>query len=184
MAWLPVYLIEAHHFSLKQMGLGAAIPELGFAFGNIFCGVVCDYLIAKGLAGSKSRAWFGAMGLIVCSLALYLTGMSTQKWMIVAWLTVALMALGGTLNASWSTCIDVGGKFTGTVTGWMNFCGNIIGAMAPLSTAWIAVHYGWRTAIFVTALTGILGAFIWIFVKPDVRLKSCEPELSQSAIGA
>lgn len=181
MAWLPVYLIEAHHFSLKQMGFGAAIPELGFAFGNIFCGVFCDYLIGKGLATSKSRAWFGAMGLLVCCLGLYLTGMSEDKWMTVVWLTVALSSLGATLNASWATCIDVGGQFTGTVTGWMNFCGNIIGAAAPMCTAWIATRYGWRTAILATASTGIIGAVIWIFVKPDVRLKGSEPEPVKAA---
>jgi ACS family glucarate transporter-like MFS transporter len=181
MAWLPVYLMEAHHFSLKQMGFGAAIPELGFAAGNIFCGLACDYLIARGLLGSKSRAWFGGIGLVLCTVGLCLTAMSADKWMTVVWLTVALFSLGATLNASWSSCIDLGGKFTGTVTGWMNFWGNIIGAAAPMVTAWIATHYGWRSAILATASTGIIGAIIWIFVKPDVCLRGCGPEIAKAA---
>jgi ACS family glucarate transporter-like MFS transporter len=177
MAWLPVYLMEAHHFSLKQMGFGAAIPELGFAFGNIFCGLVCDYLIAKGLLDAKSRAWFGGVGLVLCGLGLCLTAMSLTKWVTVGWLTFALFSLGATLNASWSSCIDLGGKYTGTVTGWMNFWGNIIGAAAPTTTAWIAIRYGWRSAILATASTAVIGAIVWIFVKPEIPLpqESLEP---------
>jgi ACS family glucarate transporter-like MFS transporter len=52
-AWLPLYLLEAHHFSLKQMGFTATVPEFGYALGNIFCGVACDYLIGRKLAGAK-----------------------------------------------------------------------------------------------------------------------------------
>ena len=78
-AWLPVYLLEAHHFSLKQMGFAAALPELGFAVGNLLCGVISDRLIAKKIVGSKARAWFGAAGLLLCCLALYLTAVSEDQ---------------------------------------------------------------------------------------------------------
>jgi sugar phosphate permease len=55
----------------------------------------------------------------------------------------------------------------------MNFWGQFIGGgLGPLLIAWIASRYSWRTAIFFTALVGIIGATSWIFVKPDVPLKS------------
>jgi ACS family glucarate transporter-like MFS transporter len=171
-AWLPVYLLEAHHFSLKQMGFAAALPELGFAVGNLLCGVISDRLIAKKIVGSKARAWFGAAGLLLCCLALYLTAVSEARWMTVIWLSFALFFLGFPMNSSWTTCTDISaGKFTGTITGWMNFCGNIIGGAAPMVTAWIATQYGWRAAILATASAGIIGAIFWLFVKPDVPLK-------------
>jgi dipeptide/tripeptide permease len=53
----------------------------------------------------------------------------------------------------------------------MNFCGNLVGASAPVITGWIATKYGWQAAIFTTAAAGVIGAVIWIFVKPDVPLK-------------
>jgi ACS family glucarate transporter-like MFS transporter len=171
LAWLPVYLLEAHHFSLKQMGFAAALPELGFALGNIFCGVFSDYLIGKRLAGAKSRAWFAGMGLLLCCGGLYVTALAGTKWMTILWLTFALSSLGATMNASWTICADVAGKFAGTVSGWMNFCGNLVGASAPVVTGWIATKYGWQAAILTTAAAGIIGAVIWIFVKPDVPLK-------------
>ena len=165
-AWLPVYLLEAHQFSLKQMGFWAALPELGFAFGTIACGVAGDYLIGKGFAGSRSRAWFGGLGLLVCGLALALTAVAGQKWSTLAGLTIALMALGFTITSSWTSCTDIAGKFSASVSGWMNFWGNLVGGAGPIITAWVATHYGWQAAIFVTASTGLIGALCWLFVKP------------------
>jgi ACS family glucarate transporter-like MFS transporter len=75
------------------------------------------------------------------------------------------------MNASWTICADVAGKFAGTVSGWMNFCGNLVGAAAPVITGWVATKYGWQAAILATAAAGIMGAGIWIFVRPDVPLK-------------
>ena len=61
----------------------------------------------------------------------------------------------------------MGGQFAGSVSGWMNFWGNIGGVLAPTVTAWIATTYGWQTALVITAISGVLGAAAWFFVKPD-----------------
>jgi ACS family glucarate transporter-like MFS transporter len=169
-AWLPVYLLEAHRFSLKQMGFFAALPELGNAVGLIGGGVLGDYLIGRGLA-TRSRAWFGGMGLLFCGIGLALTAVSSQKWTTLVCLTFALMSLGVTINFSWTSCMDLGGKFSATVAGWMNTWGNLIGGAAPIITAWIATHYGWQAAMFVTASTGLIGALCWIFVTPHKPLQ-------------
>jgi len=49
----------------------------------------------------------------------------------------------------------------------MNFWGNIGGVLAPSVTAWVATTYGWQAALAVTAVSGIAGAVLWLFVKPD-----------------
>jgi ACS family glucarate transporter-like MFS transporter len=171
LAWLPVYLLEGHHFSLKQMGLFAAIPELGYAVGNILCGALSDLLIGKGWAGSRSRAWFGGVGLLLCCAGLYMTAIVDGKTETILWLTFALASLGATMNAAWTSCADMAGKFAGTVSGWMNFCGNVFGAAAPLITGLVVTKYGWKAAIMATAAAAIVGAVFWIFVKPDIPLK-------------
>jgi ACS family glucarate transporter-like MFS transporter len=133
--------------------------------------VLSDYLIGRGLAGAKSRAWFGGLGLLFCCIGLYLTAVAGSKGTTVMWLTFALACLGATMNASWTICADVAGKFAGTVSGWMNFCGNLVGAAAPVITGWVATKYGWQAAILAAAAAGIMGAAIWIFVRPDLPLK-------------
>jgi MFS transporter, ACS family, glucarate transporter len=170
-AWLPVYLLEAHHFSLKAMGFAAAIPELSFAIGNVICGLATDYVIGRKLATSKVRAWFGGLGQLMCCLGLYMTAISDGKVPTIFWLSVALAFLGFSMNSSWTSASDLGGKFSGSVSGWMNFLGNLIGGMAPIIVAWVATGWGWKAAILVTALSGIVGATCWAFVRPDRPLK-------------
>jgi len=171
LAWLPVYLMEAHHFSLKEMGFGAILPEAGYAVGNMLCGTACDYLIGKKNATAKARAWFGGVGMVFCCLGLCLAAVAETKLMTLVGLTFALTCLGLNMNAVWTTCSDIGGKYTGTVTAWMNSVGNIVGGAAPVITAWIVTGYGWRPAILVAAGTGIIGGIFWIFVRPQTAIK-------------
>ena len=171
-AWLPVYLLEAHHFSLKAMGFAAAIPEGSFALGNIVCGLLTDYLIGNKLATSKARAWFGGIGQLMCCFGLYMTAISEGKVATIFWLSVALAFLGFSMNSTWTSASDLGGKFSGTVSGFMNFLANIIGGLAPIIVAWVATGWGWKAAILVTALSGIIGAIAWVFVRPHRPLRS------------
>jgi ACS family glucarate transporter-like MFS transporter len=171
--WLPVYLLEAHHFSLKQMGLASAFVFAGPALGGLTGGVIADRVIRKGRGPAKIRAWLGGIGLLLCCCGLYLTAVSANRYVTVMWLALSLACMGFSFNASWATCTDIGGRFAGTVTGWMNFWGQLIGGgLGPVLIAWIASHYSWRAAILVTATMGIIGAISWIFVKPDIPLKN------------
>ncbi|MGA2960664.1 MAG: MFS transporter [Candidatus Korobacteraceae bacterium] len=173
-AWLPVYLLEAHHFSLKAMGFAAAIPEFAFAVGVIICGLATDYVIGRKLADSKARAWFGGIGQLFCCFGLYLTAMSDGKAPTIFWLSVALASLGFSMNSTWTSASDLGGKFSGSVSAWTNFMGNLIGGMAPMVVAWVATGYGWKAAIMVTAVAGLVGATCWAFVRPHRPLKGSE----------
>jgi ACS family glucarate transporter-like MFS transporter len=171
-SWLPVYLLEAHQFSLKQMGFVAAVPFMGPAIGGMSCGFIADYVVKKGWATSKCRSWFGGIGLLFCCCALYMTATTGDRWLTVMWLTIALGGLGFTFNSSWASCADIGGRFSGTVAGWINFWGNLCGAAGPTITALVVTRYSWRAAILVTAVAGIIGAVSWLFVKPDIALKN------------
>jgi ACS family glucarate transporter-like MFS transporter len=171
--WLPVYLLEARHFSLKEMGFASAFVFAGPALGGMTAGIIADHVIRKRLGTSRIRAWVGGMSLLLCCCGLYMTAVSTNQWLTVMWLALSLACVGSSFSSSWASCTDIGGKFAGTVTGWMNCWGMLIGGgLGPVLTAWMASRYSWRTAILVTATAGIIGATGWIFVKPDVPLKN------------
>ena len=44
---------------------------------------------------------------------------------------LASFVLDLTLPGSWGACMDVGGKYAGTLSGSMNMMGNIAGALHP-----------------------------------------------------
>lgn len=170
LAWLPLYLMEAQNFSLAKMGIAAAFPWGLLCIMTFATGYFSDKLVAQGLPKAKARTIFGALGLVICCITLYLGAVATNTTMNVLWLTLSLGSLGMTFSASWAACNDIGGKFSGSVSGWMNFWGNVGGIVAPTLTAWIATNYGWQAAILATAASAIIGIVAWIAVKPDAPL--------------
>ena len=170
LAWLPMYLMEAQNFSLKSMGIAASFPWAALCLVTFITGFMSDKLVSSGVSKHKARTLFGTTGLAICCIALYLGAVATESWWNVFWLTVSLGSLGLTFNASWAACIDIGGKFSGSVSGWMNFWGNIGGVAAPTFTAWVATTYGWQVAIVSTAALAIIGIGAWFAVKPDLSL--------------
>ena len=170
LAWLPLYLMEAQNFSLQKMGIAASFPWAALCIVTATCGYISDKLVASGVSRYKSRTLLGIFGLILCCTTLYLGAVATTPSMNVLWLTISLGSLGFTFNASWAACLDIGGKFAGSVSGWMNFWGNLGGIAAPVVTAWIATNYGWQAAIVATAASAVVGIIAWLAVKPDVPL--------------
>ncbi|MEN6414311.1 MAG: MFS transporter [Veillonellales bacterium] len=170
LAWLPLYLMEAQHFSLTSMGIAASLPWAALCLVTFATGFISDKLVGSGLSKHKARTLFGMTGLAICCIALYLGAVAADPWWNVFWLTVSLGSLGFTFNAAWAACIDIGGEFSGSVSGWMNFWGNLGGAAAPIFTAWVATSYGWQAAILATAALAIIGIGAWVAVKPDLPL--------------
>lgn len=170
LAWLPLYLMEAQGFSLTKMGIAASFPWAALCIITFLTGYMSDRLIGAGMSKHKARTFFGAIGLVLSGAALYMAAIAASPTMNILWLTISLGSLGFTFNASWAASMDIGGKFCGTVSGWMNFWGNIGGVIAPVATAWIATHYGWQAAILVTAFTAVIGVVCWVAVKPDQEI--------------
>jgi ACS family glucarate transporter-like MFS transporter len=180
-AWLPVYLLEAHHFSLKAMGFAAAVPEAAYALGIFLCGAASDYVIGRKIVNSKVKGWFGAAGQLLCCLCVGMTAISEGKAATIFWLSIALAFLGFSFNSAWTSASDLGGRFSGSVSGWMQFVGALIGGVAPIVVAWIASGWGWTAAMLFTGLTGIIGAFCWLFVHPERPLKGSAQQPAPAA---
>lgn len=170
LTWLPLYLMEAQHFSLAQMGIGASIPWLVLFLVNMSAAIVSDNLVAKGVSKNKCRSWFAIVGLAGCACFMYTASLATTPWMNVLWLSLSLGSLGLTFATSWPACIDLGGAYSGSVAGWMNFCGNVGGVVAPVSTAWVATTYGWHAALLITSASAVIGIVAWLMVQPDISI--------------
>jgi MFS transporter, ACS family, glucarate transporter len=173
-AWLPVYLLEAHQFSLKEMGFAAAIPDLAFGLGSLASGWFCDYLIGRKITNARVRAWVGVFGQLMFCASLYLTVYTDGRILAVVWLSMALGCQGLSVTSTWASPSDLGGRFSASVAGGMNFVANMFGATAPVVIGWVATEWGWQAAILVTAINGIGGACCWLFVRPDRAIKGCE----------
>jgi len=69
---------------------------------------------------------------------------------------------------AWAACMDVGGKYAGTVSGSMNMMGNLAGYAAPVLGGEIVHGIATRYTYFfyVMAAVYVVGALCWPWIDP------------------
>jgi nitrate/nitrite transporter NarK len=77
------------------------------------------------------------------------------------------------MPGAWATCMDIGGKYAGTVAGSMNMMGNIAGFVAPMTGGYILRETGgnWNMFLYVMAGMYVLGTFCWPLIDPTKTLE-------------
>jgi nitrate/nitrite transporter NarK len=77
-----------------------------------------------------------------------------------------------TVPCAWATCMDVGGKYAGTLSGSMNMMGNLAGFVAPQVGGIILEQTkDWNLFIATMAVSYFIGALCWPLIKPTTALE-------------
>jgi ACS family glucarate transporter-like MFS transporter len=166
--WLPTYLKESRGLELGQNAVLSGLPLLFGGLGSLFCGFFSARLTQwTGDVGKTRRlmAYIGfpsAAALLVASLLIHN-----------AIAAMVIMGLASFCNdlvmpGSWGACMDVGGKYAGTLSGAMNMMGNLGGVAAPIVTGYILEHSKtpWEITICVSATVYLIGTFFWMRLDP------------------
>ena len=79
-----------------------------------------------------------------------------------------------TLPGSWTTCMDVGGRYSGTVSGSMNMLGNFGGMAGPIVVGYVLdlTNHNWQFAFAISSVIYFLGAICWLFIDPVTPLET------------
>jgi MFS family permease len=147
--YLPKYLHEQHGSAiggrLWAMSLLAGAPLL---LGSVAClvgGLLTDAFIRATGNRKWGRRLFGAVGHGVCALCWFLSLTVHSPWLFVLFVALASFWNDITMGAAWASCIDIGRKYSGIVSGCMNTVGNLGGALAGSTTGWILDLFGEKT---------------------------------------
>jgi MFS family permease len=164
--WLPTYLVQARHMSLKEAGAYAVVPYLTFTIGEPIGGWIADRLVAFGWDEIYSRK-------VIITVA-YLTSILLIPAGLVEDNLSAVFLLGGASLMGLSTAnifalvqrITRGGE-VGFSIGVLNLAGNLSGVAAPLATGLIIARTGSYFPAFVVAVVVLLAAIpiYWLMVK-------------------
>ena len=82
------------------------------------------------------------------------------------------IALGGAasnflLGAAWGTCIDIGGRRAGAVSGAMNTSGQVGAIVSPILIAFVGQRFvSPNASVYLTGVLFLLGALCWLGVDP------------------
>jgi len=69
---------------------------------------------------------------------------------------------------AWGACMDVGGRFAGTLSGTMNMMGNLAGFVYPIVAGEIvkASGHNWNLVLYLSAIVYFSGIVIWLMLDP------------------
>jgi sugar phosphate permease len=163
LSWLPSYLVDFRHFTLIKVGIFASLPLWAGVIGDTVGGLATDWLLKKTGNTKFSRRIVAIVGLLGCTACIVPAAMTEDAYTAVYCLTASMFFLECTIGPSWSVPMDVGGKYSGTVSGMMNMAGNIGGALSPLVFGFLVQYGNWQAPFIVAAALMVIGAGIWAF---------------------
>jgi sugar phosphate permease len=163
LSWLPTYLVEYRHFTLLKGGLLASLPLWAGVIGDTVGGLATDWLLARTGNTRFARRAVAMTGMLGCVMFMVPAALVDDPYAAVFCLTGALFFLECTIGPSWAVPMDVGGKYSGTVSGMMNMAGNFGGALSPIVFGWLAQYGSWVAPFIVAAGLLVAGSAVWAF---------------------
>ena len=169
--WLPTYLMDEHGLTLERSGIYSAIPLLVGAAACMSGGRFSDWLLRRvGLRGGRRAVGVG--GFALAALGFAMAALADEPLAAVLWMAFAQGAQDLTLPVAWAVCVDVGHRYGGTATGFMNTASSASAVISPISAAWLAGKFGSFESMFwaATVVYGI-GALLWFLIDPQRRVR-------------
>ncbi len=171
--WLPTYLKEGRHQDPAGIALLAGLPLFFGGIGSIVTGFISKPL-AKVLGSvARTRRVLACTGFVGASLLLVVSTQLQDPTAAVLAMAMASFCNDMAMPGSWGACMDVGGRYAGTLSGAMNMLGNGGGALASSIAPKIlkATSNDWNFVIFVAAAVYFAGAFFWLGLDPVTPLE-------------
>jgi sugar phosphate permease len=164
LTWYPTYLREHRGISLVALGFWGSIPLIAGMLGDIVGGYLSDLILKRTGRAKLARRAIAAPGFLLAGVFVIPAAMVADATMSIVCLAISFFFLEWVIGPAWAVPMDVGGQFSGTVTGVMNMAG-------ALAASFTAIVYGslfgrgyWVAPFLVSAAVMALGAIVWIFL--------------------
>jgi MFS family permease len=170
--WLPTYLREARGTGLKMGAILAGLPLLLGGVGCLISGWVVPRLARVVGTMGLARRIVAIIGFVGASISVIVFTKISDPANAMIVLGIAGLFNDFVMPPAWAACMDVGGRYSGTVSGAMNMMGNIAGALSPLAVGYLLAWTGqnWTMTFYVSAAVYSLGAVCWLFLDPETPI--------------
>jgi nitrate/nitrite transporter NarK len=162
--FLPKYLKDQFQVNYTQSQFISGLPLLLGGFACLAGGFLSDYAIRK--TGSKrwGRSLIPIGGWTAAGLCAFAVSQLHSAVAVMALIVIAFAFQDLGVPSMWSLPTDIGGRFAGTLGGWMNSAGAIGGMLSPLVAAKVSIAHGWNAAFLVFGAVYLLGSLAWLRV--------------------
>jgi MFS family permease len=179
-SWMPDFLERVHGVKYDATRDLWKQPLL---YGGVSCfvgGLLSDVVVRRTGRKWLGRAAFPLLGLSTAAVAMYAAGQVKDANTSIMLFCLAGGAFDFGQGANWATIVDVGGRYAGSATGFINLVGNMSNAVQPRVGAWVFHTYGWDTLFTVYATMFVLAGSMWFlidpcktFYEPETEEKTC-----------
>ena len=172
--WLPSYLREARGTSVKMGALLAGLPLLLGGIGCLISAALIPRIARATGSVARARRIIAIVGFLGASASIFI--FTTVQDPVKAMLVLGMAGLFNdfVMPAAWAGCMDIGGRYAGTVSGAMNMFGSIAGALSPLAVGYLLswTSQNWTLTFYVSAAIYSLGAICWLFLDAHTPLEA------------
>lgn len=166
--WLPSYLKEMYQVT-KETPWFALMAGLPLLLGSTACligGLLTDFIIRRTGNQRWGRRICGILGHGLCSLCFVVAVFTHSAWSFVLAISIGIFWNDMTMGAAWASCLDIGGRYAGIISGCMNTIGNLGGAVAGSLTAWVLGAFedkrdGWQANFWMFAGVYAIATCMW-----------------------
>ena len=171
LTWYPTYLREHLHMSIRSLGIWGSVPLLAGMAGDVVGGSLSD-LIFKTTGNAKlGRRVVAAPGFFLAGVFVIPAALTPNTFTSILCLATSFFFLEWVIGPAWAVPMDVGGQFSGTVTGVMNMVGALGGALTAVVYGSLFNRGLWVAPFLVSAGVMLTGALIWTFlINPEVSV--------------
>lgn len=170
--WLPKYLRAARHLEVGKSAVLAGLPLFLGGIGCFVGGVIARRMNVWTGNTTRTRRTLAYIGFTGACLFLLLS--SRLEDPIFAMISMGLASFCNDLvmPGAWGACMDVGGRYAGTLSGTMNMMGNFGGALSPTVIGFILDStHNWNIPFYVSAAIYFMGVFCWMALDPVTPLE-------------
>jgi MFS transporter, ACS family, glucarate transporter len=173
-AWMPVYLQEGRGFSEDSMKKITSLLFVVGIIGFLTGGAAGDWFL-KRMGLKKGRRLTGMLGLGACGFFLLMAAISSSDAITVACLIGGNFSFAFGVMVSYAVCADIGRNNAGTVTGAMNFFGQM-GAffLAIIFGKIVQVTHHFDSAMYLLAVVLFAGCLLWLAIDPEKSIPLAE----------
>ncbi|HYA17430.1 MAG TPA: MFS transporter, partial [Bryobacteraceae bacterium] len=132
LTWYPTYLREHRHLSLAALGFWASVPLFAGMIGDITGGSLSDLIFRRTADARLARRVVAAPGFLLAAAFVVPAALTSQTTTSILCLAASFFFLEWVIGPAWAVPMDVGGQFSGTVTGVMNMVGAFVASFTAV----------------------------------------------------
>jgi sugar phosphate permease len=164
LTWYPTYLREYRHLSLQALGILGTVPLLAGMVGDLVGGTLSDLVLRRTGNARLARRAVAVPAFLMAGIFGIPAAMTETVGLSVMFLALSFFSLECVIGPAWAVPMDVGGQFSGTVTGIMNMAGALAASLTAIVYGTLFGKGYWVAPFLVSAAVMFLGALIWTFL--------------------